>query len=108
MKKKIAVLSIALLGLSLGTPAVAGSWTHSSTGGYVTVSGPMISLKDSVDDGRFVSVHYVYDDHSSRGSFANKLGYGKTLTATEMTDINNDKIYRSRWLKPMECGAWKF
>lgn len=108
MKKKIAaaLLSTALLGGL--APAMAGSWTHSDMGGTVTVSGQTIWLKDSVDDGRFVSVHYVYDDSQSRGSFANKEGYGKSVGITELTNINNDKICRSRWFGPMQCGGWKF
>ncbi|WP_460997598.1 hypothetical protein [Trueperella pyogenes] len=106
--KKSQLWTTASAHLSLETPAVAGSWTHTSTGGYVTVSGSMISLKDSADDGKFVSVHYAYDGHSLCGSFANKLGYGKTITAAEMTDVNNDKIRRSHWLRPAEYGSWEF
>lgn len=89
-------------------PALGASWTHSSMGGTVTVSGRTISLKDSVDDGRFVSAHYVYDNSQSRGSLSNKRGYGKSVAVSELTNINNDKICRSRWLQPMECGAWKY
>ncbi|VEI13183.1 Uncharacterised protein [Trueperella bialowiezensis] len=77
-------------------------------GGYVTVHGKKITLRDNADDGKFVAAHYVYDNHKSRGSFTNKLGYMKSTSATELTNINNDKICRSRWLKPMECGSWKY
>lgn len=104
-----AVVSLLILGASGAAPALAAEWTHSDNGGKVTVSGKKISLKDTGDDGRFVTTEYRYNGGQSSGGLANKAGYGTTTSVTQTSDITNDKICRSQTFPlPMDCGSWKF
>lgn len=95
--------------VSLGAPAVARTWTHTSMGGYVSVVDKKISLKDNAGDGKFVTTEFRYNDGKSSAALANKLGYGKTTSATMSSNITNDKICRSNpFPLPMDCGSWRW
>ncbi len=111
IKRKLlgaAVTSVLVLG-SGAAPALAGEWTHEDNGGKVTVSGKKISLKDTGDDGRFVTTEYRFNDGKSSAGLANKAGYGTTASVTQTSNITNDKICRSQTFPlPVNCGSWKF
>jgi len=104
-----AVVSLLVLGGAGAAPAFAAEWTHNDNGGTVTVKDKKISLKDSADDGRFVTTEYRYNGGASSAALANKAGYNTTTSVTQTTNITNDKICRSQTFPlPMDCGSWKF
>ncbi|NHT17226.1 hypothetical protein [Cellulomonas sp. IC4_254] len=100
------LLAGALFTGAMSAPALA--WTYSSMGGQVTVSGPTISLKDTGNDGRFVSTEFKYNSGRSSSGLSNKLGYGNSTSATVSSDITNAKICISNTLSPMDCGSWRY
>ncbi len=94
---------------TVSAPSFASEWTFDDNGGSISVSGPTLTLTDSVDDGRFVSAEYKFNDGMNSGGLANKRGFNTTVSVTEQTDITNAKICRSNpFPVPMDCGRWKF
>lgn len=91
---------------AMSAPALA--WTCNSMGGQVTVTDATISLKDTGNDGRFVSTEFKYNAGRSSSGLSNKLGYGTTTSATVSSNITNAKICISNTLSPMDCGSWRY
>lgn len=101
--------AVLIAGASLTAPAMAGSWTHSDMGGTVTVSAKTLSLRDSADDGRFVTSEYRFNNGNSSAGLSNKAGYGRTTSVTQSSNITNDKICRSNlYALPVDCGSWRW
>lgn len=106
--KVAACIAGACVAFSMSAPAMAGSWTHTSMGGKVTVSAKTIKLKDNAADNKFVTTEFKYNSGQSNKSLANKLGYGTTTSASVSSNITNDKICRSNPAPlPVDCGSWK-
>lgn len=106
-KRKFAGAAIAGVVLAtIAAPAYALYYTHSDMGAKTTVSANTVWLSDTADDGKFVSVEYQMGNLSH--SLVNKSGFGTTVSASDWTNITNSRNCRSRWLLPMQCGAWKY
>lgn len=102
------VIAAALIAGGASSAAWAGYFSFSDMGATVTVSGNTIILRDSADDGYFVSSNYKFDGGVSERGIANKLGYGQTVTGTAPSAITAARACHSRWLAPMACGAWRY
>jgi len=101
------IAAVMVLGGTL--TAQAQAWTWTSMGGTVTVSGKTISLRDSGNDGHFVTTEYRHNGGASTSGLANKLGYGKTTSATMSTNITNAKVCKSGGgVLPVDCGRWYY
>ncbi|MGJ9497801.1 hypothetical protein [Actinotignum sp. GS-2025b] len=108
MKRKVtAGLVGILLAAGATTTAAALVYDGSMYGQYTVTHGATISVTDNVDDGRFVSSYYLYDDGTGEGSLVNKSGYNTTVTKTAPSEITAFRpcISRSGPL-PMSCGGW--
>ena len=107
-KKQLAVTAATfVMALTASGPAFGLNYTQNDEGGSARVSGRTVTLKDISDDGKFHTVHFRYGPGNQR-ALTNKLGYGRSVSATELRNISNTRMCRSQTLAPMKCGKWYF
>ncbi len=104
--RMIGVLTAGFLTLGVGVGASALSYSGSTYGSTISTEGAAISLTDDQPDGQFPAVNYKYAGGTKEAGFANKNGYGSTVSKSAPSVITAIQPCISRTALPALCGNW--